>query len=177
MTKTKEIFMQMRDEDTELWESSKPQPTTTDLTLSEHSFIDFNKDDIRTVAMSVIDQCAEGHKSWADALIFSKKLNELADLIKENAADGAANELKLNGKEVRTLKGCQINEQMTGVKYNYESTGDPIWKELDEKKKSREAFLKTIKGSKTEIIEETGEVVTLHEPVKSGKLALIVKVQ
>lgn len=149
----------------------------TGLSLELNKFIDIDKDSIRDIAMSIVDQCADGNKSWVDALIFSKKLNELSDLIKENTAEGAANELKLANKESRVVHGCSINEQMVGVKYSFGECGDPVWNELNGKIKEREAFLKTIKGSKMELIEDTGEVVKIFEPVKSGKMALIVKVK
>lgn len=176
MTKTKDLFMQQRD-----WEQHQEDevqlPQTTGLTISQTSFVDLDKDGIRNVAMAVVDRQSDGFNSPTEGLIFAKKLSEVAELIKENLADAAANELKLAKGEKSIQHGVEINEQMTGVKYSFKECGDPLWNELNEKIKAREAFLKTIKGSKEEIIEETGEVVKVFEPVKSGKMSLIIKIK
>lgn len=177
MGQSKQQFMEQREYEQHQDGSADTPPIETGLTFSQQSFLEFNKSDIKTVAMAVVDQCADGNKSWGDAVIFAKKLTELADLIKENTADHALNELRLADKEKRVVRGCEINSQMTGVKYDYASTGHKKWIELNKQIKDEETFLRSIKGSKTMVDEETGEVHTIKEPIKSGKMTLIIKVQ
>ena len=145
------------------------------LTITSAKFLDLDKNAIKDLAMSVVDEYQDGFKSPAEGLLLSKKLEELAVQIKENLKDAAANELKLGKGEKANVHGAIVTEQMTGVKYSFKDCGDPIWNELNEKIKNREAFLKTIKGSKQELIKETGEVVEIFEPVKSGSMSLIFK--
>lgn len=149
----------------------------TGLVLNTNTFTGLNKEDLRTFSMAVVDKFSDGYNSPTEGLIFAKKLAEVAELIKENLADQAANELKLSKGEKSVQHNVEINEQMVGVRYDFKVCGCPIWNDLSEKLKEREAFLKTIKGSKEEYLPETQEVVTIFEPLKSGKLSLVIKIK
>lgn len=156
-------------------ENNVPVKATV-LSLAHKSILDLTSEGIRSKAMQIVDYYKDGFNNPAEGLILAKKLTEIAELIKENLQDAASNELKLGKGEKANLFGCVINEQMVGVRYSYKECGDPVWNELNEKMKNREAFLKTIKGKKSELIEETGEVATIYEPIKSGKMAPVIKV-
>lgn len=158
------------------YEESQEREKSNGLIITEKSFIDLNKDGIRDFAMGVVDSYNDGFKSPTAGLIMAKKLTDAAELIKENLQDACINEMRLGKGEKYTGHNVTINEQMVGVRYSFKECGDPVWNELNEKIKNRESFLKTIKGSKTELIEETGEVVTIYEPVKSGKLSPVIKI-
>lgn len=150
---------------------------TTDrgLTIATQSFLSLDKASLTEKAMAVADSYLDGFKSPTEGLIIAKKLIDFGEQIKINLADAAGNDLRLSKGEKRIVNGATITEQMLGSRYSYKECNDPIWNELNEKIKNREAFLQTIKGSKQELIEETGEVVEIFEPVKSGKLGLIIK--
>ena len=105
----------------------------------------------------------------------AKKMVDFGEMLKENLSDPAANELKIAKGDKYDLHGNTITEQMVGVRWSYKDCGDPIWNELNEKIKEREKFLQSIKGSKEEYIPETQEVVRILEPIKTGKLGLIIK--
>jgi hypothetical protein len=156
-------------------ENSKT-PVTTIAPINTNKLIDLNSGSIRDFAMGMVDYYTDGYNSPTEGLILSKKLSEISDLLKENLQDPAVNELKLGKGEKVTKFGCTINVQMVGVRYSYKECNDPIWNELNEKIKEREKFLQGIKGSISVNIEETGEVVTIYEPIKSGKEAPIIKV-
>lgn len=168
MGATKADFTQMRDEE-------QQKQNSKGLTINEKSFLTLDKLSVTEMAMAVVDKYTDGYNSPTEGLLLAKKFIDLGEAIKENIADNASNELKLGKGEKRVQNGATFTEQMVGVRYNFANCGDPIWNELSEKIKQREAFLKTIVGSKQELIEETGEVVMLTEPVKSGKLGLIIK--
>lgn len=174
MTTSKDQDIQMKYD-----EANKPFAsngnTSTGLVISTESFLTINKDTLRDKAMSVVDNYLDGFKSPTEGLILAKKMIDMGEMIKENLAAAAASELRLAKSEKRAVHGNDITEQMVGVRYSYKDCNDPIWNELNEKIKQREAFLKTIVGSKQELIEETGEVVQIFEPTKSGKLSLIIK--
>lgn len=155
--------------------SNEVTVSTSGKSMLSRSFLTESKAAMGEHAKDVVSFYTDGHNSPVEGLIIAKKMVEFAELIKENLADAAVNELKLSGSEKRTIAGNEINQQMVGVRYNFSSCKDPIWDELNIKIKEREAFLKTIKGSKQELIEETGEVVQIFEPTKSGKLSLIIK--
>ena len=173
MESAKDIFMQMREEEAN--ENKRVTVNTGVTTINTQSFLTASKALITEKAQAVVDRYTDGHNSPVEGLIVARKLIEFGEQIKDNLLDAAANELKLASKESRDIAGNKISEQMVGVRYSYKDCGDPIWNELNEKIKDREKFLQSIKGSKQELIEETGEVVQIFEPVKSGKLSLVIK--
>lgn len=148
----------------------------TGVVIKQKTFLDLDTAGIKDFAMDLVDKFTDGFNSPTEGLIFAKKLAEAAELIKENLQAPAISEMRLGKGEKYIGHNVTINEQMVGVRYSFKECGDPVWNELNEKIKNREAFLKTIKGSKEELIEETGEVVTIYEPVKSGKLSPVVKI-
>ena len=89
-------------------------------------------------------------------------------------------ELEKYGKEKDIpISGFKMNIQETGVKYFYEDAGDPIWndlnekiKELTEKKKEREEFLKNCPAEGF-VEPESGVFVT--RPGRQSKTKVVVK--
>lgn len=166
MGQAKQMFTQQRDEEQQIKQG---------LTINEKNFLTLDKQSVTELAMAVVDKYTDGHNNPVEGLLLAKKLIDLGEEIKDNLGDYPTNELKLANKEKRVVLGATFNEQMVGVRWSYKDCGDPVWNELNTKLKEREAFLQTIKGRKQELIEETGEVVEISEPVKSGKLGLIIK--
>lgn len=171
MKTSQDMFEELRQQEIE-----EMQPRSVAVSLAPKSILDLTAEGIREKAMQIVDYYKDGFNNPAEGLILAKKLTEVSELIKDNLQEAASNELKLGKGDKASLFGCTINEQMVGVRYSFKECGDPVWNELNEKLKNREAFLKTIKGSKTELIEETGEIVTIYEPVKSGKMAPVIKI-
>jgi hypothetical protein len=69
--------------------------------------------------------------------------------------------------------GFEIEKTEVGAKYDYLSCGDPIyeqrhaiWKAAEEQLKERAEFLKALRESVTLVDDESGEVATIHPPVK-----------
>lgn len=149
---------------------------STGLILTEKSFIDLSKDSIRDVAMQTVDSYLDGYNSPVAGLILAKKLTEYAELLKENLADAAANEIKLGKGEKYTGHSVVVNEQMAGVKWDFSQCGDILYDKAIAVVKEREAFLKTVKGTAITGDLATGEAWEVKEPIKSGKMTLIVKI-
>jgi hypothetical protein len=84
-----------------------------------------------------------------------------------------------NGEKTFEVNGAKLSQSETGVKYDYEASGDQIYNDLvkemesiKEKIKERETFLK--------VIPESGMVCPIHgnflnRPPKSSKTKVIVK--
>lgn len=149
--------------------------TETGITLNTQSFLELSKEAIRDKAMAVVDNYRDGYNNPAEGLLISKKLIDFAEMIKENLADAAANELKLASGEKRVINGASFNEQMTGVRYDFSHCEDKLYNEAMAIVKEREAFLKTVKGTAMTGDLSTGETWMVNEPIKSGKLSLIIK--
>jgi predicted transcriptional regulator len=79
---------------------------------------------------------------------------------------------KEGGKTI--LNGAKIEKMEAGTKYDYSVCNDSIWndlekqvKELSEKKKNRETFLKSLANQVEEVISAQGEI--LQCPIKTSK--------
>ncbi len=151
------------------------EPQETGLTITTQSFLSLDKASLTEKAQAVADQYLDGYNSPTEGLTIARKGLDFFEQLKNNLADAAANELKLSKGEKRVINGATVTEQMVGVRWDYKGCGDPLYNDLAEKLKNREAFLQTIKGSQNVLIEETGEVVEIFEPIKSGKMGLIIK--
>jgi hypothetical protein len=73
------------------------------------------------------------------------------------------------------VNNARVQVAETGVKYDYESTGDQEWfhfnrseKEMAEGRKKRETFLKTLEAELTIADTFTGEIHTIKPPVKKS---------
>jgi hypothetical protein len=147
------------------------------LVITEQSFLALNKGSINDLGMSLVDKCRNGEASPTEALIMAKKLTELSELIKNNVADMATNELKLANKETRHMLGCEIREQTVGTRYDFSTCQDLIWNRLSKELKEREAILKALSKPMEMVDTDTAETWTAYPPVKSGKLSLVITVK
>ena len=149
--------------------------------LDSTAFLKLSKSDLKTRAEQAIQAVKDGWVDAVEASIMIKKTEAVLDFMKEEIKPLALSEMT---EKNRSVFGVDITKSMLGTKYSFKECNDPIWDELNEQKvaldkklKEREAFLKTIKGSKQELIEETGEVVTLYEPIKTGTEGLTLKIK
>lgn len=134
-----------------------------------------SKSQIQDISLSLIDKLDTGE---IPALLLKAKFKALEDVgekIKETLRKACITEADKYGKEEILVYGATFKQGEFGQKFDFESTGDPVWlrlKEASEKAtkalKDREAFLKTIKGHETIVDTETSEIVTITEPVKSS---------
>jgi hypothetical protein len=107
----------------------------------------------------------------------------IADILKdEDIEHHFANEFHLyEAEKVVTVNGVKLQMQETGVKYDYNASGDPKWFDLDkqiteltEKRKEREKFLQNIPKDEPGIVDsDTGIFIT--RPPRSSKSKVIVK--
>ena len=82
-------------------------------------------------------------------------------------------------KEIE-VNGAKLRQQETGVKYDYEACGDPVYfdlmkqiNELTDKRKEREKFLQNVPHEGTV---DPGTGVFINKPPKSSHTKVIVKI-
>lgn len=136
------------------------------------------KSEQSSMAAQFVEQVKNGDVSPLDAVAKMKSLQEVitAFLKNEDVVSAVLNECDKYGKgETPTSNGAAFTVKETGVKYDFSACGDPVWNRLKEESdriseqmKEREQYLKIIKGTKTEIDEETGEVYTLNQPTRTS---------
>lgn len=132
---------------------------------------------------------AEGHAEILTELVkegvvnpldMATRLRYIMDVCKQtldNIQDNCVTEADGYDKNEKIVfNNAKVQVAETGVKYNYEATGDPIWKEAStqeklyaEERKKREEFLRTISKPMAIADESTGgEMVTINPPRKTG---------
>lgn len=110
------------------------------------------------------------------------KLKAMEETIKQLRADEdirafVLSEAEKHGKSFE-WRGAKMSVREVGVKYDWASSGDSEWalldaqiKELSDKRKAREAFLKAIPEMGT-VSPETGE--TIYRPAKTSTTSIAV---
>jgi len=149
------------------------QETGVSLELSK--LLTFDKADIFEVVSTVVERVNDGWVDPLDALIYAKK----GELLFKEVISGIKSKVEVPAEKGYTKYHAQLTEKMSGVKYDYSECGDPTWNDLQAQidkltteKKDRESFLKSLKKETTIVDDESGEVITLQPPVKSGSMSI-----
>ena len=117
----------------------------------------------------LIKQLEDGLANPMDMALRLKFMEELIDKMKERLRSLVIDELGkyTKGEDIIRHNG-QFKAKETGVRYDFTGCNDPLWNrlnqeivELTDKRKEREAMLKTIKEKQTIIDEETVEIANL----------------
>lgn len=106
----------------------------------------------------------------------------IADLLKDEDIDSLFlhEAQQYSEKEQIVISGAKLNIQEAGTKYDYASSGDPVWIDLDkqindlsEKKKEREMMLKALPE---EGLVEPSTGLYINRPPKSSKTKVAVRI-
>jgi hypothetical protein len=95
----------------------------------------------------------------------SKVIKKVEDEIKESLMDN----INLYARGERIVESntlftpCEV-----GISYDYENCNHEEYNEICKKKKEIETFLKALKQPVTIVSEVTGEIVTIHPPIKKS---------
>ena len=140
-------------------------------------------------AKEMVDRLVEMVQSgMTDPLTMLVKLkfaqSVIADVIESiqpNCVDEASKYHK--GEDIKLL-GAELKVKEAGTKYDYSGCGDMIRDHYDhmekssaEAKKDRENFLKSLKKSQTLVDDDTGEIYTIHPPVKKSSTIVQVTIK
>lgn len=140
-------------------------------------------------AKEMVDRLVEMVQSgMTDPLTMLVKLkfaqSVIADVIESiqpNCVDEASKYHK--GEDIKLL-GAELKVKEAGVKYDYSGCGDTDWEFYDnmekvgkEAKNERANFLKSLKKSETIVDENTGEIYTIHPPIKKSSTIVQVTIK
>lgn len=151
------------------------------LELELQGFINWDKTDIKVAVVMCETAIKDGNYDAVDALIFTKKLSELAKEMDAKIRPIA--ESKPIGPDFQKF-GVKITEGMQGVRYDLNNCGCPIYDRLLQKFEvakaeldERATLLKTVTKPTEMYDPETSEVFVCKPPVKSGKLGLTLTIK
>lgn len=131
---------------------------------------------------------AEGHAEILADLVKNGEVNPLdmatrlkyimavcEQTLSQIQSDCVAEAEKFSKQEKIIVNNARVQVAETGVKYDYESTGDQEWKhfnrsekEMAEGRKKRETFLKSLETELTIADTFTGEIHTIKPPAKKS---------
>lgn len=116
-------------------------------------------------------------------VIYLKTMEKIIEGIQVKIKSSALSEAEKYGKSFE-FRGAKIECAELGTKYDFTNCGDVVWDdlnkkitELTEKRKEREAMLKTVKDSMTLVDESTGETWKCHPPIKTSTSGIKVTIK
>ena len=143
----------------------------------------FSKKQVEIFATQINDSLINGEVDPLELAIYFKSIEKVIESVKSNLSELALKEAEKHGKSFE-FKGAKIDIKELGTKYDYSGTGDPYYtkfseqtKELSEKIKSRETFLKSLNDKMIIIDEETGETFTIYPPIKKSTTGITISLK
>lgn len=127
---------------------------------------------INETATQIVNALEEGEVNPLDLKLAFKAIEDLGKKVK-NSLDTHLVEVASKYEKTFMYKGSEFSTMEAGVKYDYSECGHQEYNDiiskiakLDKRRKEIENDLKGIKGSRTEVIESTGECIKLYPPKK-----------
>lgn len=147
-------------------------------TLSTINLMPLGKEQIQDFANKTIEEVKAGNINALELKAKLKAIEQSIDLIDKGTKEEQSKEMGKYGKSAELL-GFRIEQAELGVKYNYSECGDVEWLEIDKKlaelnesKRKREQMLKTLTKPVTVASDSTGEIYTIHPPIKTSTTGL-----
>ena len=127
-------------------------------------------------ALELIQLIEEGHLNAVDMALKVKFMEDLIIAMKERLRENVLAELGKYSKGEDIVKyNANFQVKEAGTKYDFTNCNDPLWDDLNEQinllqseRKERERFLKTLRKPIEMIDQETGEIITIQQPIKSS---------
>ena len=155
--------------------------------MSLLSIFDTTKEERRSFVTQIVDNVHDGGVS---ALQVHYQVKCLEDIIKNITDDRRYKEAVIEDASKHSskpfdYKHSEVAIREVGTKYDYDSCGDPTYKELkrlfDKAKKDleeRQEYLKTIPAEGVTIVDEdTGEICKVHKPIKTSTTSVTIKLK
>lgn len=150
-----------------------------DSPLSVMRLFSITQSGIDTFSDQLIHSVQGGEVNALEMLAMCKSLEMILERVKKETKENQLRAAELHPGEKFTAYGVEFVKADVYTSYDFKDCGDPIWEQREqiaasakEQLKERETFLKTIKGTMTVVIEETGEAVTIKPPVKKSVAGL-----
>lgn len=138
-----------------------------------------NNTDISTMVDDAISQVENGEVDALTAVVNLAKMRKALDAVEKDTRfrDAIMNEVDKYSERIIDFGDITIEKAEVGVKYDFSACNDSVWHELHKMLESvkfdiseREKLLKNIpEEGITQLDDMTGEVVTLHRPIKTSK--------
>lgn len=133
--------------------------------------------------LTIIKAMEDGIIDPLEVAAWAKGLTEVAEWVSNASKEKIVDYMERNGLKEQVGFGFRfVLREYLGAKYDYSQTGHPLWvkfsREAQKIKEELDAVQKQLQATKkpfTMIDEETGEVVTVNPPAKSGKTGIVME--
>lgn len=152
--------------------------------LDRFSSLPSNRQELAAFSRMLKDEILAADKEPLPILVKLKIIEKIiADVLKdEEIKHYFLKEFQFYEREKQIkVNGATLEQRETGVRYDYNDTGDIVWmdldkqiKELTEKRKEREKFLQNIPYNEGFVDPNNGNFIT--RPPKSSETQVIVKI-
>lgn len=134
-----------------------------------------NKSSIEEISNNFVNPIINGDVQIEKGILILRAIKKAIEDAEEKIYDDVVDAISKYGKEGASINGAKIIIKEVGVKYDFENCNDAIWndlnnqiKELMEKRKEREAFLRNIIKMTSFVNDETGEIYTINPAIKKS---------
>lgn len=134
-----------------------------------------NKSSIEEISNNFVNPIINGDIQIEKGILILRAIKKAIEDAEEKIYDDVVDAISKYGKEGASINGAKIIIKEVGVKYDFENCNDAIWndlnnqiKELMEKRKDREAFLRNIIKMTSFVNDETGEIYTINPAIKKS---------
>jgi hypothetical protein len=152
-------------------------------TINTLSILPSTKDEIQNFSIKIISELESGMIKPLDLLKQIKCFEKVIEQTKDTLLKMAREEAEKYGAKSFEYKGVKIELAEVGTKYDYSQCNDFVLakvsedlSKLNESKKQRETFLKSLKEPINLVDEESGDVIQVLPPIKSSTSSLKVTI-
>ena len=151
--------------------------------ISQLTIFNTSKTGIEKYVNQCIHEVEAGILEPLHMAVYLKTMEKIVEGIQKGIKEAALTEAQKYEKSF-DFHGARIEQTELGTKYDYSTCQDIAWNKLDEeikllseKKKQREAFLKTVKDGMTLVEEETGETWKVFPPLKTSTTGIKITIK
>jgi hypothetical protein len=141
-----------------------------------------NSASIQEISNNFINPIINGDIQIEKGILILRAIKKAIEDAEEKLYDDVVDAVSKYGKEGASINGAKITIKEVGVKYDFDNCQDVIWndltsaiKELTDKRKEREAFLKTLTKMFTYVDDETGEIITINPAIRKSTTGFVIQ--
>lgn len=141
-----------------------------------------NKESIQEISNNFINPIINGDIQIEKGILILRAIKKAIEDAEDKLHEDVVDAISKYGKEGASINGAKINIKEVGVKYDFDNCHCAIWndlnnsiKELTEKRKEREAYLKCIIKKTTLVNEETGEIYTINPAIRKSTTGFVIQ--
>lgn len=141
------------------------------------AFLNLDRESIKKLVNTIVDEVKEGFEDSLKVFISAKKASKIFEGVLDEIKGKAAEDLKLGKSETYKKFGCKITKEVMGVKYYFDRCNDREYDLFSQKLEARKNYLKSLSQPEQLIDENTGEIIYIHPPVKTGTEGLKIVIE